>query len=223
MGEDGKQIGVIKTVRGAGLRPASATSTWSRWLPRRARRCAACSTTPSTSTSRPRSRRPRARHQQQITIREIKFRPKIAQNDYDTKKGHVTPLPARQGQGQDHDHVPRARGDPPRARDGAAGPARRGAVGDRGRRAVPDPGRAQHDDDAGAVQGRAGRRDGPPGRGRQAARTAARAAAATRRAEASEARDEKPPRPRASRRLRPRPKQAAAPSRSPSAVSDDRA
>ncbi len=29
------------------------------------------------------------RHQQQITIREIKFRPKIAQNDYETKKGHV--------------------------------------------------------------------------------------------------------------------------------------
>jgi len=30
------------------------------------------------------------KHQQQVTIREIKFRPKIAQNDYDTKKGHVT-------------------------------------------------------------------------------------------------------------------------------------
>ena len=29
------------------------------------------------------------KHQQQITIREIKFRPKIAQHDYDTKKGHV--------------------------------------------------------------------------------------------------------------------------------------
>jgi translation initiation factor IF-3 len=29
------------------------------------------------------------KHQQQITIREIKFRPKIAQNDYDTKKNHV--------------------------------------------------------------------------------------------------------------------------------------
>jgi translation initiation factor IF-3 len=29
------------------------------------------------------------KHQQQITLREIKFRPKIAQNDYDTKKGHV--------------------------------------------------------------------------------------------------------------------------------------
>jgi len=30
------------------------------------------------------------RHQQQITVREIKFRPKIAQNDYDTKKSHVS-------------------------------------------------------------------------------------------------------------------------------------
>ena len=29
------------------------------------------------------------KHQQQITIREIKFRPKIAQHDYDTKKGHI--------------------------------------------------------------------------------------------------------------------------------------
>jgi translation initiation factor IF-3 len=29
------------------------------------------------------------KHQQQITIREIKFRPKIALNDYNTKKGHV--------------------------------------------------------------------------------------------------------------------------------------
>jgi translation initiation factor IF-3 len=29
------------------------------------------------------------KHQQQITVREIKFRPKIAQHDYDTKKGHI--------------------------------------------------------------------------------------------------------------------------------------
>jgi translation initiation factor IF-3 len=29
------------------------------------------------------------KHQQQITIREIKFRPKIAEKDYETKKGHV--------------------------------------------------------------------------------------------------------------------------------------
>jgi translation initiation factor IF-3 len=30
------------------------------------------------------------KHQQQIHVREIKFRPKIAENDYATKKGHVT-------------------------------------------------------------------------------------------------------------------------------------
>src|SRR5918996_1943751 len=29
------------------------------------------------------------KHQQQITVREIKLRPKIAQNDYETKRGHV--------------------------------------------------------------------------------------------------------------------------------------
>ena len=29
------------------------------------------------------------KHQQQITVREIKFRPKIAEKDYETKKGHV--------------------------------------------------------------------------------------------------------------------------------------
>jgi translation initiation factor IF-3 len=29
------------------------------------------------------------KHQQQINVREIKFRPKIAENDYSTKKGHV--------------------------------------------------------------------------------------------------------------------------------------
>jgi translation initiation factor IF-3 len=29
------------------------------------------------------------KHQQQVTVREIKLRPKIAKNDYETKKGHV--------------------------------------------------------------------------------------------------------------------------------------
>ena len=67
------------------------------------------------------------KHQQQITIREIKFRPKIAQNDYDTKKGHVARFLLGQGQGQGHDHVPRPRGDAPRARRRAAGQAGRGA------------------------------------------------------------------------------------------------
>src|SRR3989442_1840390 len=29
------------------------------------------------------------KHQQQVTVREMKLRPKIARNDYETKKGHV--------------------------------------------------------------------------------------------------------------------------------------
>jgi translation initiation factor IF-3 len=29
------------------------------------------------------------RHQKQVTVREMKMRPKIATNDYETKKGHV--------------------------------------------------------------------------------------------------------------------------------------
>ncbi len=29
------------------------------------------------------------KHQKQVTVREIKLRPKIAQNDYETKRGHV--------------------------------------------------------------------------------------------------------------------------------------
>jgi translation initiation factor IF-3 len=29
------------------------------------------------------------KHQQQVTVREMKLRPKIAQNDYETKKGHI--------------------------------------------------------------------------------------------------------------------------------------
>ena len=29
------------------------------------------------------------RHQKQVTVREIKLRPKIAENDYETKRGHV--------------------------------------------------------------------------------------------------------------------------------------
>ncbi len=77
------------------------------------------------------------KHQQQITIREIKFRPKIAQHDYDTKKHHVERFLHAQGQGQGHDHVPRARGHPPRARHRDPRPARRGARRPRRRRAAP--------------------------------------------------------------------------------------
>src|SRR4028118_1721054 len=116
------------------------------------------------------------KHQQQITIREIKFRPKIAEHDYSTKRGHVERFlrhkdkvkitimfrgrevthpergvmildrpaadpgatPAPHGQAQDPDHVPRARGAPPRARRDDPRPPGRGPRRARRGRAAAD-------------------------------------------------------------------------------------
>jgi translation initiation factor IF-3 len=88
IGEDGKQIGVVKTdeaLRYAQERdldlvevapearpPVTRVLDYSKYKYEQAQKLKAA-----------------RKHQQQITIREIKFRPKIAQNDYDTKKGHV--------------------------------------------------------------------------------------------------------------------------------------
>ena len=88
MGEDGKQIGVIKTdealeyarerdldlveVAPEARPPVCRVLDYSKYKYEQAQKLKAA-----------------RKHQQQITIREIKFRPKIAQNDYDTKKGHV--------------------------------------------------------------------------------------------------------------------------------------
>jgi translation initiation factor IF-3 len=88
VGEDGKQIGVIKTsealeyaqerdldlveVAPDARPPVCRVLDYSKFKYEQAQKQKAA-----------------RKHQQQITIREIKFRPKIAQNDYDTKKGHV--------------------------------------------------------------------------------------------------------------------------------------
>ncbi len=88
VGEDGKQIGVIKTsdalayaqerdldlveVAPEARPPVCRVLDYSKYRYEQAQKQKAA-----------------RKHQQQITIREIKFRPKIAQNDYDTKKGHV--------------------------------------------------------------------------------------------------------------------------------------
>jgi translation initiation factor IF-3 len=88
VGEDGKQIGVIKTeealdyarerdldlveVAPEARPPVCRALDYSKYKYEQAQKVKAA-----------------RKHQQQITIREIKFRPKIAQNDYDTKKGHV--------------------------------------------------------------------------------------------------------------------------------------
>jgi translation initiation factor IF-3 len=89
VGEDGKQIGVIKTAEALAYAqerdldlvevapdarpPVCRVLDYSKFKYEQAQKQKAA-----------------RRHQQQITIREIKFRPKIAQNDYDTKKGHVS-------------------------------------------------------------------------------------------------------------------------------------
>ncbi len=88
VGEDGKQIGVIKTTEALAYAqerdldlvevapdarpPVCRVLDYSKYKYEQAQKQKAA-----------------RKHQQQITIREIKFRPKIAQNDYDTKKGHV--------------------------------------------------------------------------------------------------------------------------------------
>ena len=89
MGEDGKQIGVVKTSEALAYAqerdldlvevapdarpPVCRVLDYSKYKYEQAQKQKAA-----------------RKHQQQITIREIKFRPKIAQNDYDTKKGHVS-------------------------------------------------------------------------------------------------------------------------------------
>ena len=88
VGEDGKQIGVVKTsealvyaqerdldlveVAPDARPPVCRVLDYSKYKYEQAQKQKAA-----------------RKHQQQITIREIKFRPKIAQNDYETKKGHV--------------------------------------------------------------------------------------------------------------------------------------
>jgi len=88
VGEDGKQIGVVKTSEALAYAqerdldlvevapdarpPVCRVLDYSKYKYEQAQKQKAA-----------------RKHQQQITIREIKFRPKIAQNDYDTKKGHI--------------------------------------------------------------------------------------------------------------------------------------
>ena len=98
--------------------------------------------------------KPARKHQQQINVREIKFRPKIAQHDYDTKKGHVERfLKARDKvkvtimfRGREVAHPERGEMILNRLAEELAELGRR--------RAAPPAGRPQHDDDARAGQSR---------------------------------------------------------------------
>ena len=129
------------------------------------------------------------KHQQQINVREIKFRPKIAEHDYATKKGHVERFLRHKDKvkvtimfrGREVTHPERGVMILDRLAEELAGSRRR--------RAAPHPGRAQHDDDA-----RARRRPCSPARSRRSAPRRSAAAAAAEQAEATP-----PPRPRRAR------------------------
>jgi translation initiation factor IF-3 len=89
VGEDGKQIGVVKTpdaLRYAQERDLDLVEVAPDARP------PVCRVLDYSKYKYEQAQKQKAarKHQQQITIREIKFRPKIAQNDYDTKKNHVT-------------------------------------------------------------------------------------------------------------------------------------
>jgi translation initiation factor IF-3 len=88
VGEDGKQIGVVKTAEA--LRYAQERDLDLVEVAPDARP-PVCRVLDYSKYKYEQAQKQKAarKHQQQITIREIKFRPKIAQNDYDTKKNHV--------------------------------------------------------------------------------------------------------------------------------------
>ena len=88
IGEDGKQIGVIKTdqaLKYAQERDLDLVEVAPDSRP------PVCRVLDYSKYKYEQEQKAKAarRHQKQITIREIKLRPKIAQKDYETKKGHV--------------------------------------------------------------------------------------------------------------------------------------
>ena len=127
------------------------------------------------------------KHQQQINVREIKLRPKIADHDYRTKKGHVE----RFLRGGDKVKVTimfrgREQAHPERGRDAAPAPVR-GPRRPRRDRAEPASGGPQHAHAAGALEGGRSRREGREGRANEAEADRPRARAMPRPASESEA------------------------------------
>ena len=88
VGEDGKQIGVVKTAEALAYAQERDLDLVEVAPDARPPVCRVLDYSKYKYEQAQKQKQAR-RHQQQITIREIKFRPKIAQNDYDTKKGHV--------------------------------------------------------------------------------------------------------------------------------------
>ena len=87
--ETGHQVGHHEAPRTRCASRRSVTSTSSRW--RAEAKPPVCRVLDYSKYKYEQNQKQKAarKHQTQINVREIKFRPKIAQHDYDTKKGHV--------------------------------------------------------------------------------------------------------------------------------------
>ena len=88
VGEDGKQIGVIKTPEALSYAQERNLDLVEVAPDARPPVCRVLDYSKYKYEQEQKQKQAR-KHQQSVNIREIKFRPKIAQHDYDTKKGHV--------------------------------------------------------------------------------------------------------------------------------------
>ncbi|HXP37140.1 MAG TPA: translation initiation factor IF-3, partial [Solirubrobacteraceae bacterium] len=88
VGEDGKQIGVIKTSEALAYAQERDLDLVEVAADARPPVCRVLDYSKYKYEQAQKVKQAR-KHQQQITVREIKFRPKIAEHDYDTKKHHV--------------------------------------------------------------------------------------------------------------------------------------
>ena len=115
VGPNGEQVGIVRI--DDALRLAQEADLDLVEVAPMARPRSASSWTTASSSTRTRQKAREARKNQTNTvIKEMKLRPKIDPHDYETKKGHVVRFLKQRRQGQDHDHVPRSRAAPPRAR-----------------------------------------------------------------------------------------------------------
>ena len=87
--ENGQQVGIMRTHDALRHAQEQAISTSSRSPPTPSRPSCRVLDYSKYKYEQAQKQKAARKHQQQINVREIKFRPKIAQHDYDTKKGHV--------------------------------------------------------------------------------------------------------------------------------------
>ena len=119
---------------GAGHRASRRGSTWSRSRRRRAAGLPHHGLRASTSTRSRSARARRKKHQKVIEVKEIKFRPKVDEHDYQFKKKHIERFLDGRRQGQGDDLLPRPRDGAPGDRPAHSRAADRGAGGGGDRR-----------------------------------------------------------------------------------------